>query len=526
MTRLVQFLVIHQGKGAQRTPAGAVGDRQHRVQVVQQLGDRGSGRLLRIDFALRFQKKLRLFQDPLPRAGCAVAPGRIDLSGLPGVKSVRGKSVGHPSAVFEAHAGRRYQELHGNVGGDLARAHLLLDRLGKKFDQGQAARNPSYAPVKPAGQFIERVAEASPEFHQQPALLECRLALRSADRALQHQGIGLAHLPERRTHRVATQLAQRLYTLVAVDDQIPARLIRHRNNDDGHLLARGGQRSQESPLLVGTAQAQVLVAEIQLVKLQFHRFHPCRSLSLWGLLWCKPHLVLRVQRRKWSRNLSRINRMSLELVLRGTEEKSPHNSNKVSAFDSKLVLRDVPGKSRQRGSQTQRFRWACKRAAHLDSAGDEVIRVSGAPCRLRFLAAGSLAIGLSTGALACAYSRIRAEPAAADAAGFLTSVGHGDLSSPSHLNKGQEILRKRDEGSFLASRSGSLLPSAEGRRVCDKFVGRCLPGCTTLPIFLPATAQLAATQGNNCVGTFNRPVHSRKLEALPENGFASGLYNP
>lgn len=153
--------------------------------------------------------------------------------------------------------------------------------------------------------------------------------------------------------------------------------------------------------------------------------------------------------------------MSLELVLRGTKKECPHNSNKVSAFDPELVLRDVPGKSGQRGRQTQRFRWSCKRTADLDSAGDEVIGVTGAPSRLCLLAAGSLAIGLSTGALTCAYSWIRAEPATADAAGFLTSVGHGDLSSPSHLYKGQQIVSKRDEGSFLASNGGSLLPSAE-----------------------------------------------------------------
>jgi hypothetical protein len=149
--------------------------------------------------------------------------------------------------------------------------------------------------------------------------------------------------------------------------------------------------------------------------------------------------------------------MRLELVLRGIEEKCPHNPHKISTFNSELVLRDIPGKSRQGRTQAQRFRWSAKGTADLDPAGDEVVWVPGAPCRLGLLAAGSLTIGLSAGALTGSYPWIGPEPAAADTAGFLMSVGHGDLSSPSHLYRGQHILRKagrRTKGNFLQAQAG------------------------------------------------------------------------
>jgi hypothetical protein len=69
VTRLVQFLVIHQGNRAQRPPPGSVGDRQDHLQVAAEFGAGGSRRLLTASLALRFQKKLRGFEDTSPHAG-------------------------------------------------------------------------------------------------------------------------------------------------------------------------------------------------------------------------------------------------------------------------------------------------------------------------------------------------------------------------------------------------------------------------------------------------------------------------
>jgi hypothetical protein len=69
VTRLVQFLVIHQGNRAQRPPPGSVGDCQDHLQIAAEFGADGSRRLLTTRLALRFQKKLRLFEDPSPHVG-------------------------------------------------------------------------------------------------------------------------------------------------------------------------------------------------------------------------------------------------------------------------------------------------------------------------------------------------------------------------------------------------------------------------------------------------------------------------
>jgi hypothetical protein len=42
-------------------------------------------------------------------------------------------------------------------------------------------------------------------------------------------------------------------------------------DDHGHLLSRGGERCQQPPFPVGTADTQVFVSKLELVKLQVHR---------------------------------------------------------------------------------------------------------------------------------------------------------------------------------------------------------------------------------------------------------------
>jgi len=229
------------------------------------------------DLAAGLEKQRRFLENPQPHPGRPVAPGGIQLARLAAGELMRGECSGHLFAVAEIGARHRYEELHGHVRGDLALAHLLLDCVRKKFDQCQAPRNPAPAPVKPPGQFVEAVAEALFEFRQQPALLQGGFAFRCPQRLAQQESLGLVHRPHRRAHRVAAQPPQRRNPLVAVDDQVAVQLVPDSHDDNRHLLARGGQRSQKSSLPVGTPYPQVLKTKIKLVKLKIHSDCPHRS---------------------------------------------------------------------------------------------------------------------------------------------------------------------------------------------------------------------------------------------------------
>lgn len=305
----------HQRCGPRKPTPGPARDRQHHLQITQQVRRRWR---MWLDLPLRFEKQQRLLQNPLPHRRQSAAPGGVELARLPAVEPVRGKRFGHPLAVLDIGAGDRHQHLHRHMGRDLAAAHFLLNRLGKQFHQRQSARHPADATVEPACQLIEAVTEARFQFRKQPALFERGLAFGETHRTIQYQGLGFAHRPDHRFHRVSAQFLQSRYPLEAVDNPIAIGLVRNRDHHDRRLLARGGQRSQQTPLPLGTVNPQMLVATIELVKLQLH---PILSLPhLRPLLCGNPRLVLPGWREKWVRNPRRINNISLKLVLRGTQQ--------------------------------------------------------------------------------------------------------------------------------------------------------------------------------------------------------------
>lgn len=126
----------------------------------------------------------------------------------------------------------------------------------------------------------------------------------------------------------------------------------------------------------------------------------------------------------------RINKIRLELVFRGPEQECSHNAHQISALASELVFRDVPGKLVQRNRHSQRFRRrVCLRRALLDPVGGGVVRVPVAPTRLGLPPARGLAFQLAAGMLPVSHSFIRPEPPAADRAGSLPGLWHGDASS-------------------------------------------------------------------------------------------------
>jgi hypothetical protein len=236
--RRLALLAVHfRGCRRGQSPLGTVDDGGGHLQIAQQCGGSSRGGL-RFGLRLGFEKQLGVVEKALAGQGRAVAPGGIQLPGLPRIAVMLSEHGGHPLAVLQADARYRHQELHSHVGGDLALAHLLLDGLRQKVDQGQTPRHPTEAAIKPARQFLPSITVALLQLRQQPALLQRRLVFGEAQGAVQHQGLSFAHWPDHRFHRVPTQLLERRQALVAVDDQVAVRLAfgRHHHHD-GRLLS-------------------------------------------------------------------------------------------------------------------------------------------------------------------------------------------------------------------------------------------------------------------------------------------------
>lgn len=234
------------GARADQSPLGAADDRGGHLQIAQQCGRprRGSGRCgLRRDF----EKQFGLVEQALADQGRAVAPGGIQLPGLPRIAVMLSKSAGHPLAVFQADARYRHEELHRHVGGDFALAHLLLDGLREKVDQGQPSRHPTRAAIKAARQLLPSIAVALLQLRQQPALFQRGLLCGEAQRAVQHQSRGFAQGPDHRFHGVAAQLLERRQALVAVNDHVTVCSAFRCYHHDRRLLSYFGQRGQQTP---------------------------------------------------------------------------------------------------------------------------------------------------------------------------------------------------------------------------------------------------------------------------------------
>lgn len=155
---------------------------------------------------MRFQKQMRFFKNPLPDARRGIAPGGVDLSCLTAGESMLCQPLGHALAVGRVGARHRDQVFHRYVRGDLAVAHALLYGFGNLVHQRQSPRYPTDAAIKPACQILQAVAETLLQFGQQPALLQRRLAFGKTHRAVQHQRVGFAHVPDDGVHGVAAQL--------------------------------------------------------------------------------------------------------------------------------------------------------------------------------------------------------------------------------------------------------------------------------------------------------------------------------
>lgn len=136
--RLLALRAIHVRRGGGHSPGDPVHDRRRHFQIAQEFLCLG-WRWLEFHLPLRFQKQLGLLENALAGLARAVAPGGIQLSGLPRVAVKFDERRGHLPAVFQAHARgalwARGQKLHRHMRADLAVAHLLLNGFGKQVDQ-------------------------------------------------------------------------------------------------------------------------------------------------------------------------------------------------------------------------------------------------------------------------------------------------------------------------------------------------------------------------------------------------------
>jgi hypothetical protein len=248
--------------------ADAAQDGDHHIQIALDLFDHRRFGCRRLP--LRFQKQLRLGENAFADRARAVAPGRIQLPGLPRIAAVRDESGRHARAVAAVDSRHRHQILHRHLRREFSFAYLLLNRFRQQLHQRQPPRDPTGAAVEAARQFIQTIAEALLHLRQQPALFERTLLRAEPQRPRQQQSFGFAHRPDRGFDRVPAQLFQRGHALVAVDHQVTVRRPGG-HHDDGCLLTAIRQRRQQPALPVRLADSKMLPSPVQLVKLQLHR---------------------------------------------------------------------------------------------------------------------------------------------------------------------------------------------------------------------------------------------------------------
>ena len=266
--RLFLLWASHLRKRFGKPPSGATQDGDHHIQIALHLFHRR--RLGCRRRSLRFQKQFRLGENAFADRARAVAPGRIQLPGLPRIAAVRDESGRHARAVAGVDSRHRHQILHRHLRREFSFAYLLLDRFRQQLHQGQPPRDPTGAAVEAARQLIQSIAEALLHLRQQPALFERAFLRAEPQRPRQQQSFGFAHRPDRGFDRVPAELFQRGHALVAIDHQVTVRWPGGHHND-GRLLAAIRQRRQQPALPVRLADSQMFPSPVQLVKLQVHR---------------------------------------------------------------------------------------------------------------------------------------------------------------------------------------------------------------------------------------------------------------
>lgn len=137
----VELRGVHEGCGPPPVPGRASGDRLDHLQVAEEIGGRRARcRVLRpLALSIGFQKQCRLVEDPLPYQSGSISPGGVQLTRFASAELEPREDSSHLLAGVDVDARHRHQELHRDLGTDLSPAYSLLNRIGQKLDQSEAA---------------------------------------------------------------------------------------------------------------------------------------------------------------------------------------------------------------------------------------------------------------------------------------------------------------------------------------------------------------------------------------------------
>ena len=196
--------------------------------------------------------------------------GDVDLVEPPDLargQPVRRDRLNEADAVGRVGARQRHAVLHRGMRDELAVAHVLLNRRGERAHQTQAPRHPADSPVEAPRQVLQRQAVILVQRTQQPALLKRAVGRVGVQHLPEDQRLRLGHLPHDGDHGVTVKPTQAPDALVAIHHDV--RRGRAHDHDRG-LLTGVGQRRQEPALARRSAHPQPLIAQIQLMKFQFH----------------------------------------------------------------------------------------------------------------------------------------------------------------------------------------------------------------------------------------------------------------
>ena len=266
-----------------QTAQRATGDPAQLVEITQYQLDR-SERFILAGPVCRLpcpQEQQRIRQHQLTGTRRSVA--RVQLADLARRELLTGDHGRKLLGVRLLGARQRHQILHRRVGSDLAPLHTLLDLFGKLSYQTQPTADPAGTAIKAHGQLLHRQLETTVKLGQQPRLLKGALTRSMAHRPAEQQRVGFSTRPAQSSHRVAPQPPKGPHALVAVHHDVALSDTRG-DNHDRQLLTRLGQGSHQPARPSRATDSQLLVAQLQLVKLQVHGV----LVSTWSLAAHRP----------------------------------------------------------------------------------------------------------------------------------------------------------------------------------------------------------------------------------------------
>lgn len=123
---------LHLRHSFRQPPAGTAQDGNGHLQIALEFPRGGLGGRRT---PLRFEEQFGLGEDALANDARAIAPGAIQVPGLPHVATVFNENAGHLLTVVQVDSRYRHQILHSKLRRDLSFADFLLDGFRQKLYQ-------------------------------------------------------------------------------------------------------------------------------------------------------------------------------------------------------------------------------------------------------------------------------------------------------------------------------------------------------------------------------------------------------